>query len=124
MNDLADSYVQRRKEKAEKRKNSRDINRKIDQLLDKDLTVVNENANKDSNVFNTQRDLTAGSVGKTIGLRMLPPRVANAHEKGEIHYHDMDYTPSTPLTIYCLMFFYTVWVEGCVYGKAAMVASR
>src|SRR5690625_1782861 len=28
MNDLADSYVQRRKEKAEKRKNSRDINRK------------------------------------------------------------------------------------------------
>ena len=34
--------------------------------------VVNENANKDADVFNTQRDLTAGMVGKAIGLRMLP----------------------------------------------------
>ena len=37
--------------------------------------------NKDSNVFNTQRDLTAGIVGKSIGLKMLPPHIANAHQK-------------------------------------------
>lgn len=49
--------------------------------MNKDQSVVNENANKDSNVFNTQRDLTAGIVGKSIGLKMLPPHVANAHQK-------------------------------------------
>ncbi len=29
---------------------------------------MNENANKDSKVFNTQRDLTAGTVWEGIGL--------------------------------------------------------
>ena len=37
---------------------------------------------RDSDVFNTQRDLTAGIVGKSIGLKMLPKHVANAHQKG------------------------------------------
>lgn len=124
MLDLADSYVQRRKEKAEIRKNSRDINRKIDQLLEKDPTVVNENANKDSNVFNTQRDLTAGSVGKTIGLRMLPPHVANAHEKGEIHYHDLDYTPYAPMTNCCLIDFKTMFEQGFEIGNAEVESPR
>ncbi len=124
MLDLADSYVQRRKEKAEIRKNSRDINRKIDQLLEKDPTVVNENANKDSNVFNTQRDLTAGSVGKTIGLRMLPLHVANAHEKGEIHYHDLDYTPYAPMTNCCLIDFKTMFEQGFEIGNAEVESPR
>lgn len=124
MNDLAESYVQRRIEKENIRKNSRDINRKIDQLLDKDPTVVNENANKDSNVFNTQRDLTAGSVGKTIGLRMLPPHVANAHEKGEIHYHDLDYTPYAPMTNCCLIDFKTMFEEGFEIGNAEVESPR
>ncbi|MBU5594312.1 anaerobic ribonucleoside-triphosphate reductase [Amphibacillus sp. MSJ-3] len=124
MKDLADSYIQRRKEKAERRKNSRDINQKIDQLLDKDPTVVNENANKDSKVFNTQRDLTAGSVGKTIGLRMLPPHVANAHEKGEIHYHDLDYTPYAPMTNCCLIDFKTMFEEGFEIGNAEVESPR
>ncbi len=124
MNDLAESYVQRRIKKENIRKNSRDINQKIDQLLDKDPTVVNENANKDSNVFNTQRDLTAGSVGKTIGLRILPPHVANAHEKGEIHYHDLDYTPYAPMTNCCLIDFKTMFEEGFEIGNAEVESPR
>ena len=47
-----------------------DINFTIGKLLNKDQAVVNENANKDSDVFNTQRDLTAGIVGKSIGLNV------------------------------------------------------
>lgn len=124
MNDLAESYAQRRIEKENIRKNSRYINQKIDQLLDKDPTVVNENANKDSNVFNTQRDLTAGSVGKTIGLRILPPHVANAHEKGEIHYHDLDYTPYAPMTNCCLIDFKTMFEEGFEIGNAEVESPR
>src|SRR5699024_12437572 len=90
---LAQAYIHRREEKAKGRKDRRDVNVMIQQLLQQDKTIVNENANKDSNVFNTQRDLTAGNVGKTMGLKLLPSHVANAHEKGEIHYHESDYTP-------------------------------
>ncbi len=62
----------------------------LTKLLNKDQTVVNENANKDSDVFNTQRDLTAGIVGKSIGLKMLPR--SQCPSKGDIHYHDLDYS--------------------------------
>ena len=65
------------------RSKATDINFTIGKLLNKDQAVVNENANKDSDVFNTQRDLTAGIVGKSIGLKNVAPKhVANAHQKG------------------------------------------
>jgi len=80
------------------RRKATDINHSIIRLIGKDEEVVNENANKDSDVFNTQRDLTAGAVGKAIGLTMLPPHVANAHQKGDLHYHDLDYHPYAPMT--------------------------
>ncbi len=35
---------------------------------------------------------------------MLPKHVANAHQK-DIHYHDLDYSPYTPLTNCCLIDF-------------------
>lgn len=37
-------------------------------LITKDPTVVNENANKDSSTFSTMRDLTAGVVSKSYAL--------------------------------------------------------
>ena len=86
--------------------------------MNKEETVVNENANKDSDVFNTQRDLTAGIVGKSIGLKMLPPHVANAHQKGEIHYHDLDYHPYAPMTNCCLIDFQSMLTEGFKMGNA------
>lgn len=124
MADLAESYIRRHKEKAKNREISRDINQKIEQLISKDPTVVNENANKDSKVFNTQRDLTAGSVAKTIGLKMLPPHVANAHEKGDIHYHDLDYTPYAPMTNCCLIDFETMFKEGFEIGNAQVESPK
>ncbi|MGC3482895.1 anaerobic ribonucleoside-triphosphate reductase, partial [Enterococcus faecalis] len=77
------------------RSKATDINVTIGKLINKDQTVVNENPNKDSDVFNTQRDLTAGIVGKSIGLKMLPSLVANAHQKGVIHYQVLVYHPYT-----------------------------
>lgn len=69
----------------------------IEQLRAQDSAVIHENANKDATVFNTQRDLTAGAVAKTYALtRLLPPRVAEAHERGDIHFHDLDYSPTRP----------------------------
>lgn len=78
---LAEEYIHYRTQRDFERSKATDINVSIGKLINKDQTVVNENANKDSDVFNTQRDLTAGIVGKSIGLKMLPSHVANAHQK-------------------------------------------
>ncbi|HHK2064604.1 TPA: anaerobic ribonucleoside-triphosphate reductase, partial [Streptococcus pyogenes] len=85
---------------------------------------VNENANKDSDVFNTQRDLTAGIVGKSIGLKMLPSHVANAHQKGDIHYHDLDYSPYTPMTNCCLIDFKGMLANGFKIGNAEVESPK
>lgn len=116
--DLAEGYIQRREEKEKERETRRDVNAMIKSLLDKEKSIVNENANKDSKVFNTQRDLTAGIVGKALGLKMLPAHVANAHEKGEIHYHDLDYTPYAPMSNCCLIDFKHMFEEGFQIGNA------
>jgi len=121
---LAEAYINRREEKAQGRKKRRDVNVMIQQLLQQDKTIVNENANKDSKVFNTQRDLTAGIVGKAIGLKLLPSHVANAHEKGEIHYHDLDYTPYSPMSNCCLIDFKSMFEEGFQIGNAEVGSPR
>lgn len=115
---LAEHYMHYRSQRDLEREQALDINVTIDKLRNRDQTVVNENANKDSNVFNTQRDLTAGIVGKSIGLKMLPPHVANAHQKGDIHYHDLDYHPYAPMTNCCLIDFQSMLNEGFKMGNA------
>lgn len=116
--ELAQEYINYRTQRDFKRSQATDINFSIDQLMGKEKTVVNENANKDSDVFNTQRDLTAGIVGKSIGLKMLPPHVANAHQKGDIHYHDLDYQPYAPMTNCCLIDFKGMLNNGFKIGNA------
>lgn len=116
--DWLNAYVIYRSQKEAAYERSRDINQAVNQLLAKDSAVVNENANKDSDVFNTHRDLTAGIVGKSIGLRMLPPHVANAHQKGDIHYHDLDYSPYTTMTNCCLIDFEGMLSKGFKIGNA------
>ena len=121
---IAENYITYLTQRDFERSNATDINFTIDKLLNKDRTVVNENANKDSDVFNTQRDLTAGIVGKSIGLKMLPPHVANAHQKGDIHYHDLDYSPYTPMTNCCLIDFDGMLKNGFKIGNAEVESPK
>jgi ribonucleoside-triphosphate reductase len=122
--DLAESYISYRTRRDFERSKATDINFTIGKLINKDAAVVNENANKDSEVFNTKRDLTAGIVGKSIGLKMLPAHVANAHQKGEIHYHDLDYHPYTPMTNCCLIDFKSMLENGFKIGNAEVVSPK
>lgn len=118
---VAQEYVSYRAKQdvlREEKKRSQDINFTINKLINKDHTTVNENANKDSNVYNTQRDLTAGIVGKSIGMKMLPDEVATAHMKGDIHYHDLDYHPYSPMTNCCLIDFEEMLNNGFRMGNA------
>ncbi|MCO4474886.1 anaerobic ribonucleoside-triphosphate reductase [Streptococcus infantarius subsp. infantarius] len=121
---IAQEYINYRTKRDFARSQATDINFTIDKLLKKDQTVVNENANKNSEVFNTQRDLTAGIVGKSIGLKMLPAHVANAHQKGDIHYHDLDYSPYTPMTNCCLIDFKGMLANGFKIGNAEVESPK
>ncbi len=52
--------------------------------------LLTENSNKDEALVSTSRDLVAEEVSKDISLRMkLPPHIAQAHQEGIIHIHDL-----------------------------------
>lgn len=97
---------------------------KLEQLFDRNSRIVHENANKDSHVFNTQRDLEAGVVSRALGLRMLPGIVAKAHLRGDIHWHDLDYSPVTPETNCCLIDFDEMFKHRFKIGNAWVSSPR
>lgn len=111
-------FKEYRKEREREREGAQSIDETIGRLISKEPSTVNENANKDSDAFNTRRDLTAGVTGKAIGLRMLPLHVSNAHQKGEIHFHDLDYSPYEPMTNCCLIDFKGMLKDGFRMGNA------
>lgn len=114
----AENYRHYRAQKRQQKQAQRSIEYRVQQLIQADETILNENANKDSRVFNTIRDLTAGVTAKAVGLRMLPPHVENAHLRGDIHYHDLDYHPYSPMTNCCLIDFKYMFENGFSIGNA------
>ncbi|EAC3358549.1 anaerobic ribonucleoside-triphosphate reductase [Listeria monocytogenes] len=117
--DVARAYIEYRHDRDHERENITDMHKSVEKLLQKDKTVVNENANKDATVFNTQRDLTAGAVAKSYALKyMLPKHVSNAHLKGEIHFHDLDYSPYHAMTNCCLIDIEGMLKKGFTIGNA------
>ena len=94
-------------------------------LIEKDPTIVNENANKDSNTFSTMRDLTAGIVSKSYALNyLLPKHIAEAHQNGDIHFHDLDYHPFQPLTNCCLIDAKSMLKNGFEIGNANVTSPK
>ncbi|MRJ48549.1 anaerobic ribonucleoside-triphosphate reductase [Fundicoccus ignavus] len=122
--EIARAYIRYRTERDLERAEASNINFRIKALQAKEQQVVNENANKDSRVFNTQRDLTAGIVAKSIGLTMLPAHVANAHQKGQIHFHDLDYHPYAPMSNCSLIDFKSMFEKGFKIGNADVESPR
>lgn len=90
--DVARAYIRYRY----KREAARDFARSYDGILDlvefKNQELKDENSNKNAIVASTQRDYMAGEVSKDLTNKLLlPKRVAEAHKRGEIHFHDADY---------------------------------
>ncbi|MBD8164749.1 anaerobic ribonucleoside-triphosphate reductase [Erwinia persicina] len=96
---LARSYIEYRHDRDVARELRGRLNHEIRGLVEQsNPALLNENANKDSKVIPTQRDLLAGIVAKHYARQhMLPRDVVSAHERGEIHYHDLDYSPFFPM---------------------------
>ena len=115
---LAKIYSDYRRRDEENFAKATDPQVKLKALFGKNDRVVHENANKDSKVFNTQRDLEAGVVSRALGLKMLPEVVAKAHLRGDLHWHDLDYSPVTPETNCCLIDFDEMLAHGFKIGNA------
>ena len=118
LHQAAIAFVKEHKRREQAWKKAIDPTDRLERLQQHDPSLVHENANKDSRVFNTQRDLTAGAVGKTLGLKMMPEHIAKAHLRGDIHYHDLDYTPWSPMTNCCLIDFKEMLTNGFKIGNA------
>ncbi|MCC3236350.1 anaerobic ribonucleoside-triphosphate reductase, partial [Pediococcus acidilactici] len=122
--DLWEKYAEYRQADEAKWQAAIDPQNKLSQLFDGRDTVVHENANKDSNIFSTRRDLTAGMVGKSFGLTMMPQTVAKAHLRGDIHFHDLDYSPLTSMTNCCLIDFKSMLANGFKIGNAEVESPK
>lgn len=118
--EVARTYTNYRLNKDIDRAKATDINEAVSRLVNHDESLVRENANKDSNVYATQRDLLAGAVSKASAFSMLPDVVSNAHMKGDIHFHDADYSPFTAMTNCSLPDFGDMLAHGFALGNAMM----
>lgn len=118
--DVARAYTSYRLNRDIKRAKASDVNEAVARLINHDDSLIHENANKDANVFTTQRDLLAGAISKARALSLLPKDVANAHLKGDIHFHDADYSPFTAMTNCSLPDFGRMLREGFTLGNAEM----
>lgn len=96
---VARAYIEYRHDRDIAREKKSHLNNEIRGLIEQsNASLLNENANKDGKVIPTQRDLLAGIVAKHYAKQHLLPRdIVSAHEDGDIHFHDLDYSPFFPM---------------------------
>ncbi len=96
---VARAYIQYRHDRDISREKQSRLTQAILGLIEQSNTdLLHENANKDSRVIPTQRDLLAGIVAKHYACHhLLPAEVVQAHQQGDLHYHDLDYSPFFPM---------------------------
>ncbi len=118
--DLARTYIEYRHDRDIEREKRSQLTHEIRGLIEQsNLSLLNENANKDSKVIPTQRDLLAGIVAKHYAKQHILPRdIVQAHERGEIHYHDLDYSPFFPMFNCMLIDLKDMLTNGFKMGNA------
>lgn len=116
-----------------KHRQDRDIARERDSRFIKEICelvqgkgdTATENANKDSKVFPVQRDLVAGIISKHMSRNyVLPKHIIEAHDSGDIHYHDLDYAPFLPMTNCCLVDLKGLLKNGFKLGNAQIESPK
>ena len=89
--DVAKAYITYREERTAARENT--IDKTVIEIVEGTNDYwAHENSNKNAELATTQRDYIAGAVSTDESeRRLLPSEVVEAHKKGLIHFHDMDY---------------------------------
>lgn len=90
---VSKAYSDYREERTRIRDSKMELIKEVSGLLDAtNHDVLKENSNKQSQLASTQRDLIAGEVSKYIAkTAMIPKHLMDAHNRGEIKIHDLDY---------------------------------
>lgn len=101
--DLARNYIQYRYQRNLNRA-FKERNKSVMELIKGCNHELNEeNSNKNPKLISTQRDYMAGEVSKDIALNtLLPKDIVDAHKKGIIWVHDLDYY-AQPMFNCCLI---------------------
>ena len=108
--DVAAKYVEYRyKRKLVRESNTTD--KTILEIIEGDSDYWNgENSNKNPRLNTTIRDYMAGETSTDISRRLLLPKeIIEAHDNGEIHFHDMDY--------------FAQHMHNCFHGKTKFLTS-
>lgn len=123
--DVARVYIQYRYDRDMVRTRGSELHAKLMGLVHKtDVEATTENANKDANVFPVMRDLMAGIVSKQFASNFLPKDILEAHRDGDIHFHDLDYSPFLPFTNCCLVDLKGMLDKGFRLGNAKIESPR
>lgn len=123
--EVARHYIEYRHDRDSIRVRGSILHSQLMGLVDKtDEEVVTENANKDANVFPVMRDLMAGIVSKQFASNFLAKDILQAHLYGDIHYHDLDYSPFLPFTNCCLVDLKGMLEKGFHLGNAGIESPR
>jgi anaerobic ribonucleoside-triphosphate reductase len=123
--EVARVYIQYRHERDTTRARGSELHAKLMGLVHKtDEEATTENANKDANVFPVMRDLMAGIVSKQFASTFLPKEILEAHRNGDIHFHDMDYSPFLPFTNCCLVDLKGMLQKGFRLGNAKIESPK
>jgi ribonucleoside-triphosphate reductase len=105
----------------------RDTHKKNHQFSDEEEKIISickatnedvsgDNANKRPTFVGTMRDYVAGTMAKAIARKVLPKDIIEAHDKGLIHFHDMDYSPLQPMHNCCLVNTFDMLQNGFQMG--------
>lgn len=123
---LSEVWSRYRQQRDRQRDQRSKLHQAIRGLLEQSNTaLLNENANKDGKVIPTQRDLLAGIVARHYAQQhLLPDELVEAHERGEIHYHDLDYAPFFPMFNCMLIDLHGMLNQGFSIGNAEIEPPR
>ena len=88
---VAEAYKSYREKRNLERKHP--IDKQILELMEgTNEFLAKENANKNSTLISTQRDLMAGTISRSLATRYkIPKYLMDAHNEGLIKFHDLDY---------------------------------
>ena len=86
--------------------------------------LAKENANKNSTLISTQRDLMAGTISRDLSLRyMIPDYLVKAHNEALIKIHDLDYFIN-PETNCCLIPLDDLYENGTVINNVQITTPK
>lgn len=117
--DAARNYIEYRSMRDRERDLSHNVFRSIDAIIaQSDKSILAENANLDAQTFSSQRTLISNEISKHIARASLPEDILEAHDRGEIYWHDLGFSPALAYSNCCLVDIETMLTKGFTLGSA------